>query len=1330
MSRRKARARRARMFEVLEPRMVLTGTSPVITEFMASNDSTIIDGRGVSSDWIEIHNPTSQAINLAGWHLTDEADNLDKWTFPALPQSMLDPGEYLIVFASNQDTETYVDPAGFLHTDFALGAEGEYLALTDPSDAIIHEYSPDYPRQVTDVSYGLLSNTSSVTLIGDSSSTSALVPTNGSLDATSVSVAPQWTLASFNDASWSTSSSGTGVGFDFGDDEVVNVPNGTLLPGGPLGFDLTDADENGIVDGANIAGEMPNDPGGERPPKALDNTAGTKWLTFDPTGSFYGFQFAGGQRHAVNGYTITSANDFSNRDPYSWTLSGSNNGTTWTVIDTRSAQDFVDRFETRLYEFGNNTAYEYYKFDFKTEYGVTGENQPNSIQIAEIELLSTGPVEFTPLIDVNVQAAWQANKTSVYQRIEFNVADPAAFNSLLLEMQYEDGFVAYLNGTRVAAVGAPALPNFQSNSSVERDDADALSPETFNLTPFLNRLVAGTNVLAIHVLNTDDLSPDLLSVPKLIATQLIDDTVVEAYMPEPTPGAANSSVGVSLGPIVGNVTENPPRPAHNQNLVITAEVTEAGAPIADVHLHYRVMFGTEVVVTMNDNGTGSDQQAGDGIYTGVIPESAYTAGQMVRWYVSAEDTVGDETRFPLFLKPTASAEYLGTVVQHSEVATTLPVFEYFVENVAASGTQTGTRGSVFFLNEFYDNVFVRHRGGFTTQGRKFEFNDGQHFRFDPALPRVDEINLNERGAEPTYMRQVLAWDMYAAAGAPASIGRPWYTRLNDSNLDVRIFVEQPDADLLARTGLDSEGALYKIGADSVENSLTNATSGVRKRTRKHEDNADLQALVSGVNPSNPNRQRYVFDNIDIAGVINYVAATAIMHDNDHPHKNYHVYRDTEGSGQWTFLPWDKDLTFGINFGLSGIVGNEDPFSHPFFGEQEHPKVDGHWNRMIDAVFEIPAVREMHARRVRSLMDELLGPPGTPAGTSWLEQRVNELKAALQPHMSSQSWLSNVNRIVGEYLTERREHLYVTHSINSPGPDNADIPNAQVGNPPIQFGVIEHSPASGIQDQEFVQLVNPNSTAVDISNWRIEGGIEYTFRAGTAIPAGGSLYISPNVPAFLARTTGPRGGQNLFIQGNYEDHIANAAEVIRLVAEDGTLITQSDAPLTGDYDASGIVNQNDYAVWRSTYGSRDSLAADGNGNGEVDTADMVIWRKAYNAALAGGAIVVVDAEAPASSTEVATSAADPAPVTTVRDAQLAAAPLVTTPVRPLNRAAFRPSSRTTSQPALQDLALIAALDSAAASKAAIDRESSLTSSTDVQEDALERIDEAFEALTLT
>lgn len=526
--------------ELLEPRQLLSA-DVLITEIMASNGAGLADGNGQNSDWLELYNPTSQTVNLAGWHLTDDAQDLDKWTFPNLSQSQLDPGEYLVVFASGQTVSPYVDSLGYLHTTFALSADGEYLALTDPALNVVHAFAPTYPAQRRDVSYGVLENTKTLTLLGDQQTARALVPTNGLLDATTTGVPPAWTLPAFDASAWSASAGGPGVGFDFGMETAPNIPNGTLLPEGLIGADLTNPTESGALNGTIFAGSNPSSPSptGEEAPKGLDNTTTTKWLAFMPSGTFYGFRFANGQRHAVNAYTITSANDASERDPYTWTLSGSNDGINYTVVDSRSAQTFASRFETRLYEFNNATAYEYYKFDMKTRFGVTGQNQPVAIQVAEFELFANGPVDFGPLINLNVESAWKAAQTSVYQRIEFDVTDPGALASLRLEMQYEDGFVAYLNGKRVASSNAPSLPSFQSHATAERDDADAFASQSFNLTPYLDDLVAGKNVLAIHALNFDDASPDLVARPRVVATQLVDETLLPSFMAQPTPGAAN-----------------------------------------------------------------------------------------------------------------------------------------------------------------------------------------------------------------------------------------------------------------------------------------------------------------------------------------------------------------------------------------------------------------------------------------------------------------------------------------------------------------------------------------------------------------------------------------------------------------------------------------------------------------------------------------------------------------------------------------------------------------------------------------------------------------------
>ena len=82
------RRRRLRL-EPLEPRRLLAA-NPLITELVANNDGALLDGDGNPSDWIEVFNAGDQAADLTGWHLTDDAGNLDKWPFPSL---QLHPGE-------------------------------------------------------------------------------------------------------------------------------------------------------------------------------------------------------------------------------------------------------------------------------------------------------------------------------------------------------------------------------------------------------------------------------------------------------------------------------------------------------------------------------------------------------------------------------------------------------------------------------------------------------------------------------------------------------------------------------------------------------------------------------------------------------------------------------------------------------------------------------------------------------------------------------------------------------------------------------------------------------------------------------------------------------------------------------------------------------------------------------------------------------------------------------------------------------------------------------------------------------------------------------------
>jgi len=109
-SRAKAAHNHRLVFEPLEPRLVLEAGPLVISELMAVNNSTLADEDGQFPDWIEIYNPTYDAVQLGDWYLTDEAENLTKWRLPDVPLAGRD---YLVPESDDQSAATSWTAAGF-----------------------------------------------------------------------------------------------------------------------------------------------------------------------------------------------------------------------------------------------------------------------------------------------------------------------------------------------------------------------------------------------------------------------------------------------------------------------------------------------------------------------------------------------------------------------------------------------------------------------------------------------------------------------------------------------------------------------------------------------------------------------------------------------------------------------------------------------------------------------------------------------------------------------------------------------------------------------------------------------------------------------------------------------------------------------------------------------------------------------------------------------------------------------------------------------------------------------------------------------------------------
>ncbi len=121
-----------------------------INEFVAKNNLSLKDGRGNDPDWIELYNPNNEAVDLTGYGLSDDPQRPRLWVFPEVD---IPAHGTLVVFASGNPEP--MDPAGFLHADWRLAADGGSVLLTAPDGAVVDQIL-DYPAQDVDLAYGRL----------------------------------------------------------------------------------------------------------------------------------------------------------------------------------------------------------------------------------------------------------------------------------------------------------------------------------------------------------------------------------------------------------------------------------------------------------------------------------------------------------------------------------------------------------------------------------------------------------------------------------------------------------------------------------------------------------------------------------------------------------------------------------------------------------------------------------------------------------------------------------------------------------------------------------------------------------------------------------------------------------------------------------------------------------------------------------------------------------------------------------------------------------------------------------------------------------------------
>ncbi|AMR32363.1 hypothetical protein A0256_13500 [Mucilaginibacter sp. PAMC 26640] len=149
-------------------------------------------------------------------------------------------------------------------------------------------------------------------------------------------------------------------------------------------YDLLPPDPEDVTAQGALSVNIENTGGpdaGEGSAKVTDGDTGSKFLIFSYAPAFY-IQLKFKKAQHITSYSLTSANDAPTRDPKNWNISGSNDGTTWTVLDTRTGETFSDRGKTNTYDFTTPDTFTYYRLN------ITANGGSSLFQMAEFRVIN------------------------------------------------------------------------------------------------------------------------------------------------------------------------------------------------------------------------------------------------------------------------------------------------------------------------------------------------------------------------------------------------------------------------------------------------------------------------------------------------------------------------------------------------------------------------------------------------------------------------------------------------------------------------------------------------------------------------------------------------------------------------------------------------------------------------------------------------------------------------------------------------------------------------------------------------------------------------------
>ena len=702
------------------------------------------------------------------------------------------------------------------------------------------------------------------------------------------------------------------------------------------------------------------------------------------------------------------------------------------------------------------------------------------------------------------------------------------------------------------------------------------------------QLIAADGVTIVDEVTYDDASPwpgapDGNGPSLELINPALDNDVATSWVTsvgDPTPGAQNSGFEAEPTSGITDLVVSEALPGQSFSVSVTID----GANFAN--LTYKIGFGNDVTIGMTNIG-GDQWQA-------TLP--GQDAGSLVRYRIDSDVATapfdGD------------TINYFGLVVAPADITgNSLPVFHWFVDpdefdNLINVDFLTNNKidAVVAYGDQVIDNATVRVRGSgsrfFDKKGFKFELPDGYLLDFGEfANTPVDEFGIVADWADWSVASAQVSWEIFNAE--TNSQTSTFFTRVeqNGDFYGVYRFQELYDGTWRTANGF-KDGEFYQ----AEEGGWNTSNVGFDQKEPDEEDYTNIHAVRDILNsPSSAEKTAWVYANVDVPEMVNYMALTSLTRHTDQSYHNYYVARDGS-TGRWSQVEWDLDLTWRTEYG--GIPGFGDPVTTP----------DVIGSALMDSVWEVPEFQAMYWTRLQSLVDQYLSDDSLVDRRRELIDGIGATNSALDFNKWGHSDIYNSSFFNRDFQNaiDARQAVFAAES---------RLPGSPVANPDIVINELHYNPAG--DDAEFLELYNGSNKAVDLSGWQIDG-IDLTINYGTVILPGQYLVFTDGDAQFRTQSPG-----NIIVGGEYSGGLSGGGETVTLLDASGSVIDVVDyddaAPWVTAPDGNGFtlslvdpnVNNNVASNWVSSSAINGTPGA-ANDGAPVETTTISIFAAGVSA----------------------------------------------------------------------------------------------------------------------